>query len=89
LLLQRGSVYVGFGSNGDAPPYHGWLFEYKAANLSLQSGIYNTTPNASSVPDTQGCPGWAGWLPAGGSFGCLVLAPPPIRPVFLRRLATE
>jgi hypothetical protein len=68
LLLQGGSVYIGFGSNGDAPPYHGWLFEYDAANLSHQKGIYNSTPNASSVPDTRGCPGWAGWLPAGGSF---------------------
>jgi len=68
LLLHDGSVYVGFGSSGDAPPYHGWLFGYNAANLSRQTGIYNSTPNASSVPDTTGCPGWAGWLPAGGSF---------------------
>ena len=68
LLLYNGSVYVGFGSNGDAPPYHGWLFGYNAANLSRQTGIYNSTPNANSVPDTRGCPGWAGWLPAGGAF---------------------
>jgi hypothetical protein len=68
LLLHDGSVYVGFGSNGDAPPYHGWVFGYKADDLSTQTGIYNSTPNANSVIATPGCPGWADWDPAGGAF---------------------
>jgi hypothetical protein len=68
LLLYNGSVYVAFGSNGDNPPYHGWIFGYSAANISLRTEIYNSTPNATSIPATQACSGWNGNIPAGGAF---------------------
>ncbi|MFZ0522202.1 MAG: hypothetical protein WAL95_14350, partial [Candidatus Acidiferrales bacterium] len=46
LLLLNGIIYVGFGSNCDAKPYHGWLFAYDAATSSLRA-IYVPTPNGS------------------------------------------
>jgi hypothetical protein len=45
LLLQRGTVYVGFASHGDARPYHGWVFSYDAATLA-QKAIFNTSPGS-------------------------------------------
>jgi uncharacterized protein (TIGR03437 family) len=45
LLLANGTVYVGFGSHGDQPPYHGWLVSYDAGDLTHQLGIYMSTPN--------------------------------------------
>ena len=46
LLLQNGTVYMGFGSVCEISPWHGWLFGYNAATLQ-QVAIYNTTPNGS------------------------------------------
>ena len=46
LLLMNGIVYLAFGSLGDFPPYHGWVFGYDAGNLQ-QVDIYNTSPNGS------------------------------------------
>jgi hypothetical protein len=74
LLLQSGSVYVAFGSHGDVHGYHGWLFGYNATNISQRTAIFNTTPNAVSVPSipatptTPGCIGYDNWLPAGGAI---------------------
>ena len=53
LLLSNGYVYIAFGSNGDSPPYHGWLFAYNASNLSLAPDIFVTTPNAISQPQSN------------------------------------
>jgi hypothetical protein len=44
LLLLNGVVYVGFASNCDNRPYHGWLFAYDAATSSLRA-VYVSTPN--------------------------------------------
>jgi hypothetical protein len=44
LLLLNGVVYIAFGSHGDNPQYHGWIFAYDASTLH-QLGIWNTTPN--------------------------------------------
>jgi hypothetical protein len=44
LLLLNGYVYIAFGSHGDNPPFHGWLFGYSAGTLQ-QTAIFNTTPN--------------------------------------------
>ena len=45
LLLDRGRVYVAFGSHGDARPYHGWVFAYDATTLE-PAGRYLTTPKS-------------------------------------------
>ena len=44
LLLANGAVYIGFGSHADNSPWHGWILSYSADNVSVQLGIYNTTP---------------------------------------------
>ncbi|MGH3427959.1 MAG: hypothetical protein ACRDQZ_10400 [Mycobacteriales bacterium] len=36
LLLDNGTVYVGFGSHGDICTYQGWLMGYDATDLSQQ-----------------------------------------------------
>ena len=46
LLLLNGVVYVGFGSNCDTAPFHGWLFAYDAATSSLRA-VFVSTPNGS------------------------------------------
>ena len=44
LLLDNGTVYVGFGSHCDNPPFHGWLFGFNAQTLAT-NGVFMTTPN--------------------------------------------
>lgn len=44
LLLSRGSVYMGFGSHQDTPPFHGWVLRYDAASLQ-QTGVWCATPD--------------------------------------------
>ncbi len=43
LLLDNGTVYIAFGSNGVPGDYHGWLFGYDSSSLKL-SGDFNVTP---------------------------------------------
>jgi hypothetical protein len=47
LLLAYGKVYVGFGSHGDTPLYHGWVMGFHAKNLKLIGPPYCSTPDAS------------------------------------------
>ncbi len=58
LLLANGNVYIGFASYGDIAPYHGWLFAYDAATLTLVRA-YNDTPNGSAGGIWQGAGGIA------------------------------
>jgi len=44
LLLEAGSIYIGFGSFCDTSPWHGWFMQYSAATLAQQSAFL-TTPN--------------------------------------------
>ena len=44
LLLQDGVLYLGFASQGDFWPFHGWVLAYDATSLGLISA-YCTTPN--------------------------------------------
>jgi hypothetical protein len=44
LLLLDGVIYVGFAAHGDAGPWHGWLFAYKASTLQ-QLSVYCPSPN--------------------------------------------
>ncbi len=44
LLLSRGSIYLGFGSHQDTPPFHGWVLRYDATSLR-QTGVWCATPD--------------------------------------------
>jgi len=44
LLLQDGFIYLGFASQGDRTPYHGWVLAYDALTIKLV-GTYCTTPD--------------------------------------------
>jgi len=57
LTLYNGMVIIGFGSQGDNDPWHGWVMAYNAATLQ-QAWALNVTPNG-----TRG----AIWM-AGGGF---------------------
>jgi outer membrane protein assembly factor BamB len=66
LLLDRGQLYVAFGSIAEAEglsnyKYHGWVFRYEAANFALQR-IFCTTPdsNALEVEESGGGGIWQG-----------------------------
>ena len=47
LLLVNGNIYIGFGSHGDATPFHGWLLGYSAQDVQKQISVFNPTPNGS------------------------------------------
>ena len=47
LLLANGNVYIGFGSQGDHQPYHGWLSAYSATSL-VQMAVWNITPSGTA-----------------------------------------
>jgi hypothetical protein len=69
LLLEDGTIYVAFGSNGcDIYPYHGWLIAYSEANLQ-QVGAFVDTPNGK-----QGAIWQSGGGPAADSDGTIFLA---------------
>jgi len=44
LVLLNGAVYVAFGSSGDNGIWHGWLFGFRASDLT-QTTIFCVTPN--------------------------------------------
>jgi hypothetical protein len=44
LLLQKGTVYIGFASHGDTGQYHGWVFGVDAATMKIK-GTFVTNPN--------------------------------------------
>ncbi|MGA9352151.1 MAG: hypothetical protein WBV46_00575 [Terriglobales bacterium] len=64
LLLENGSIYIGFGGNGcDIYNYNGWLFVYNPQNLQQQT-VFEVAPNGkwSSL--------WGGGAgPAADEFG--------------------
>ena len=45
LLLANGLVSVAFGSHGDAGLWHGWLMNYKAADLSKPPAVFQVSPS--------------------------------------------
>jgi hypothetical protein len=45
LLLLNGVLYIGFGGHCDIRPFHGWVFAYRASDLT-QVGMLCTTPNS-------------------------------------------
>src|ERR1051326_60431 len=44
LLELNGTIYVAFGSYGDADPYHGWILGFSASNLA-RTIVFNASPN--------------------------------------------
>lgn len=71
LLLAGTTVYVGFGSYGDANTYFGWLMGYDKTTLS-QTGVFNTAPNST---ENTGAAIWmAGAGPAADSSGNIFLS---------------
>lgn len=44
LLLQNGTVYIGWASHCDIGPYHGWVMGYDSQSLA-QVGVWNSSPN--------------------------------------------
>jgi uncharacterized protein (TIGR03437 family) len=67
LLLANGSIYAGFGSHGDYPPWHGWIVAYNAADLQQQTAVFNTTPSSAGAAIWQGGRGLAA-DPDGGVY---------------------
>jgi hypothetical protein len=60
LLLQDGTIYIGFGSHCDEDhSYHGWVLAYDAKTLQAK-GVYNTTPNGDQGAIWQSGIGLAG-----------------------------
>jgi hypothetical protein len=59
LLLANGAIYIGFGSHGDFPPWHGWIVAYNAADLRQQTAAFNTTPSTAGSAIWQGGRGLA------------------------------
>lgn len=45
LLLEGGNIYIGFSSQNDKSPYHGWVFSYDAATLTRQA-VKCMSPNS-------------------------------------------
>ena len=46
LLLLNGTIYMGWTSHCDEPPYTGWLMSYSESTLA-QTSVLNLTPNGS------------------------------------------
>ena len=46
LLLNRGQVYLTWGSSCDVGPYHGWVMAYDARTLA-QTAVFDTSPASS------------------------------------------
>ena len=65
LLLQNGTVYVGFATFtcdvncADSDPYHGWVFGYAEADLSA-AGVYTTSADGGGAGIWQSGNGLAG-----------------------------
>ena len=47
LMLLNGTIYFGFSSHGDQPPFHGWVFGYNATTLK-QTMEWSSSPNTSN-----------------------------------------
>jgi len=68
LLLQDGTVYIAWASQGDKGPYHGWLIGYDARTLR-QVFAYTNTPNGIA-----GGIWMSGGAPAADAAGNIYLA---------------
>jgi uncharacterized protein (TIGR03437 family) len=44
LILNNGTLYIGFGSHSDAGNYQGWILAYNSSTLA-QTAVFNSAPN--------------------------------------------
>jgi hypothetical protein len=58
LLLSQGTIYTGFTSHCDVPPYSGWIIAYDHSTLA-RTAVLNVAPNS-------GGGGPAIWMSGGG-----------------------
>jgi len=49
LLVVNHSVYVAFGSHMDQSPWHGWIMSYDVSDLTIQRGVFATSPNGEGA----------------------------------------
>jgi hypothetical protein len=69
LLLESGTLYIGFGGNGcDEYAYNGWMFAYNSETLG-QIGAFLVTPDGTRASIWQGGSG-----PAADEFGNIYVA---------------
>jgi len=69
LLLESGTLYIGFGGNGcDEYPYNGWMFAYNSHSLA-QTAAFLVTPDGNKASIWQGGSG-----PAADEFGNIYVA---------------
>lgn len=69
LTLVNGTVVIAFASNGDVPPYYGWVIGYHYDGLSFtQTAVLNVSPNTG-----YGGIWMAGGAPAADEAGNLYL----------------
>jgi outer membrane protein assembly factor BamB len=70
LLLANGKLYIGFGSQGDVQPYHGWVFAYQTAHIDQPPEVFCTTPAMLKGPSASlrliGYPGGGIWQSGSG-----------------------
>ena len=59
LLLQNGTVFIGFASYCDHNPYHGWLLGYDASTMK-QTAVWNSTRDGKRGGIWQSGTGLAG-----------------------------
>src|SRR5579871_3983549 len=59
LLLQNGTIYIGWASHCDNGPYHGWIMAYDENTLQ-QKNIWNADPNGTDAGVWQSGTGLAG-----------------------------
>ena len=73
LLLLNGNVYIAWGSNDDAPIYHGWIMGYTASNLQQMAAI-SVTPDGSASHGLEGGVWMTGAAPSADSSGNIYIS---------------
>jgi hypothetical protein len=67
LLLMNGTIYMGWTSHCDVPPYTGWLMGY-SEQLLQQTSVLNLTPNSGEAGASEEGEG-AIWMSGAGLAG--------------------
>lgn len=68
LMLENGTIYIAWASQGDLGPYHGWVIAYNDRTLR-QTAAFVNTPNG-----TQGGIWMSGGAPAADASGSIYIS---------------